>query len=225
MGREIDIKIPVSDSVYDYIRSVIFGQKKVDDIDVVLKSLMRIEKSDEYYSRYDTQEERRAIGEPQVIRIRSERYENVPEISSGNINSENKLADSDSCCDIDLKPKSFFCIKRKAIAKGIEFNSEDETYIENPDVLRDLLLFSGYHVFFAKKKNALSVNCRSSVLPDVDFHVELEMVNGLKFIEIEVTDDKIPADTVRASLEKFVRLFGLNPEDRVSKSWMEILKA
>ena len=199
MGREIEIKIPLSDLEYDKIFTVISGGEQLTGLKVKDKP-ERILKSDEYYSRYQTRAESKAAGEPQVIRIRSEN------------SSEGAAVES-----------AFFCIKRKSIENGIELNREDETFVENADVIRDLLQLSGYHKFFEKKKDAWSVHCGATVLAGADFHLELEIVNNLKYVEIEVTEEGQLADAVRAALEKFVALFGLDAAKRDSRSWMEII--
>ena len=89
--------------------------------------------------------------------------------------------------------------------------------------MRDLLVISGYHKFFEKKKDAYGVFCQSLVLPGCDFHLELEKVNGLKYIEVEVTDGSASADEVRSALEKFMEVFGLDTSKRDKRSWMEII--
>lgn len=199
MGREIEIKIPLTDEQYDKIFSVITGAEPLTGVKV-LGQPEHLIKSDIYFSRYNTREESKAAGEPQVIRIRSE-------VAAGNKTNE----------------RSFFCIKRKTIENGIEFNREDETFVEKPEIIRDLLLFSGYHQFFEKNKDAYGVHCESVVLPGCDFHLELEKVNGLKYIEVEVTDGADAADDVRAALEKFMEQFGLDTSKRDHRSWMEII--
>ena len=196
MGREIEIKIPLTDDQYDKIFSVITGAESLSGLEV-LGQPEHLLKSDIYFSRYNTREESKAAGEPQVIRIRSE---------------------------AGAEKKAFFCIKRKTIENGIELNREDETFVENPEVIRDLLLFSGYHQFFEKNKDSYGVHCQSVVLPSCDFHLELEKVNGLKYIEVEVTDGTDAADAVRGALEKFMELFGLDTSKRDHRSWMEIIK-
>ena len=193
MGREIEIKLPLTDAEYDKIFSVIYGDSKLAGLEVCSQP-ERILKSDEYYSRYQTRAESKAAGEPQVIRIRTENEE-----------------------------RAFFCIKRKSVENGIELNREDETFVENADVVRDLLQLSGYHKFFEKKKDAYSVHCQSVVLPGCDFHLELERVNDLKYVEVEVTDGSDKADDVRAALEKFIVQFGLDSSKRDERSWMEII--
>ena len=220
MGREIEIKIPLTDAQYDKIYSVISGDEKVTGVELCTTKdvpcpVEHIKKTDSYFSRYDTREESKAAGEPQVIRIRQEQYEKI---------GGKELAD-------EIKPKAFFCIKRKTIENGIEINREDETFVENPEVIRDLLLFSGYHQFFEKNKNSFSVYCKSDVLPGCEFHLELERVNSLKYLEVEVTDETsggtkpvLAADDVRTGLERFVELFGLDASKRDSRSWMEILQ-
>lgn len=199
MGREIEIKIPLTDAEYEKIFSVISGAEKLAGLEVKDKP-EHILKSDEYYSRYNTRAESKAAGEPQVIRIRSE-----------------------SPAEDKTNERSFFCIKRKTIENGIELNREDETFVENAGVIRDLLLFSGYHQFFEKNKDAYGVHCQSLVLPGCDFHLELEVVNGLKYIEVEVTDGTDKAEDVRVALEKFMELFGLDTSKRDKRSWMEII--
>ena len=67
-----------------------------------------------------------------------------------------------------------------------------------------------------------------------EFHLELEKVNGLKYLEVEVTDEAevegkvnrlvLPANSVRMGLESFVGLFGLDVSKRDGRSWMEILR-
>ena len=200
MGREIEIKIPLTDAEYEKIFKVISGHEKLNGLEVAAEGLEHLLKTDIYFSRYESREESKAAGEPQVIRIRSE------------ASAEDKTNE-----------RSYFCIKRKAIENGIEVNREDETFIEKPDVIRDLLLFSGYHQFFEKNKDAYGVHCQSVVLPGCDFHLELEKVNGLKYIEVEVTDGSDSADDVRLALEKFMELFGLDTSKRDKRSWMEII--
>ena len=213
MGREIEIKIPLTDAEYEKIFSVISGAEKLAGVDVAVDGLEHLFKTDVYFSRYDSREESKAAGEPQVIRIRSER-----------------CAEGQGACDCEVSSdestneRSFFCIKRKTIENGIELNREDETFVEKPEVIKDLLLFSGYHQFFEKNKDAYGVHCRSVVLPGCDFHLELEQVNGLKYIEVEVTDGADSADDVRAALEKFMEQFGLDTSKRDKRSWMEILR-
>lgn len=200
MGREIEIKIPLTDAEYEKIFKVISGQQTLTGVEVAADGLEHLLKTDQYFSRYATRQEGKDAGEPQVIRIRSE-----------------------SSAEDKTNERSFFCIKRKTIENGIEVNREDESFVEKPEVIRDLLLFSGYHQFFEKNKDAYGVHCRSVVLLGCDFHLELEVVNGLKYIEVEVTDGTDEADDVRVALEKFMELFGLDTSKRDKRSWMEII--
>lgn len=219
MGREIEIKIPLTDEQYDKIFSVITGAEPLTGVKVFGQPEHLI-KSDIYFSRYNTREESKAAGEPQVIRIRIERL-----VGPKNLSFEDfDFSKSQKNIEAEItNERSFFCIKRKTIENGIEFNREDETFVEKPEIIRDLLLFSGYHQFFEKNKDAYGVHCRSVVLPSCDFHLELEMVNGLKYIEVEVTDGTDAADDVRLALEKFMELFGLDTSKRDKRSWMEII--
>ena len=151
-------------------------------------------KSDTYYSRYKTREERDANKEPKVIRISTE--ENADQ------GKESK--------------KSFFCLKRKSIENGIEFNAENKTFLEDESVLQQFFQIAGYTQYFQKNKDAYSTY-------HGDFHLELEKVNGLAYVEIEVTTSDLPADTIRQNLEAFVKDLGLDPSKRDSRSWMEII--
>ena len=190
MAREIEIKIPLTEQEYEKI----FRE--------IEKGAVHLRKSDEYYSRYDTREERKKNNEPPVIRIRTE--ENL---------NENKK-------------EIFFCVKRKAIENGIEFNSENETLIADADPLRYFFEAAGYKKFFEKNKDAFSFyykSYKSQENQDINFHLELEQVNGLKYVEIEVTDSSLPAEQVRVALEKFVTQLGLDVSKRDSRSWMEII--
>ena len=81
MGREIEIKIPLSDAEYDKIFSVISGNVVLDGLEVKTKP-EHILKADEYYSRYQTRAESKEAGEPQVIRIRSENVAGGQELAN-----------------------------------------------------------------------------------------------------------------------------------------------
>ena len=156
-------------------------------------------KNDTYYSRYKTYEERVKNGEPRVIRIRSE-------FNSGK-----------------GEKKSYFCIKYKTVENGIELNSENETFVQDEAVIDTLLKLSGYMIYFDKKKDAFSVYCHSALNKAIEFHLELETVNGLKYVEIEETKGELPADEVLNALEDFVTKLGLDASKRDSRSWMEII--
>ena len=194
MGREIEIKIPLTDTEYDRLLSFVNGSEA--------RELCHILKSDRYYSRYSTEQERRAAvkagTEPNVIRIRTEK-------------------------DLQThKKESYFCYKFKTVENGVEFNSENETFVQDGDVLGQFFVDTGYTLYFEKRKDAWSVYCGSE--PAV-FHLELEIVNGLKYVEIEVTQSSLPADEVRQALEDFVTLLKLDVSKRDSRSWMEITGA
>ena len=192
MGREIEIKIPLTAAEYDRLLSFVNGSE--------VRELSHIRKSDRYYSRYTTETERRqavrAGQEPNVIRIRTEE----------NLQTHNK--------------QSYFCYKYKTVENGVEFNSENETFIEDAEVLGRFFTGTGYTLYFEKIKDAWSVYCSRDPLV---FHLELEIVNGLKYVEIEVTQSTLPADEVRRALENFVTLLELDVSKRDSRSWMEII--
>ena len=57
MGREIEIKIPLTDAEYEKIFKVISGDAKLDGLDVAVDGLEHLLKTDTYFSRYDSREE------------------------------------------------------------------------------------------------------------------------------------------------------------------------
>lgn len=196
LGREIEIKIPLEAGQFERIYEAMTG---VGTDGIKFGKTTHLYKKDEYYSLYDSREERLASDEPQVIRIRTE--------------------------DDGVEEKAYFTLKRKTKQNGIELNKEDETYVEDADVLRDLLSFSKYKCWFKKEKDAFSSHCNSSVLENVDFHLELEKVNGMPYVELEVTDESGDADKIKIALGEFVKLLGLNPDKKDSRSWIEIINS
>lgn len=198
MGREIEMKIPLTEEKYNKLIQVFCEQKsQIEGIKIIKACPETVFKQDEYWSRYDSREERLEHKELQVIRIRTE-------VKDG-------------------KHEAFFTLKHKNRQNGIELNKEDETYIENPDVLRLFFTEAGYHKWFDKVKKNVGAFCHSSVLPGVEFHVELEVVNGLKYIEVEVTSEEGDAQVIKSALGDFMKQCGLNPDDRDCRSWVEIL--
>ena len=197
MSREIELKVPLTLEQFDRIQKILTQKEQLSSINV--RGLSHILKSDEYFSRYHTHEERIKNNELRVIRIRTEN---------------------------DGKgEKSFFCIKQKTIENGVEFNSEKETFVEDADVLRDFFEASGFIRWFEKKKDALSVYAIVAENSDFEAHLELEKVNSLPYIEIEYTKEDLPADQVRAGLEKILLALGVDPKNRDSRSWAEILES
>lgn len=202
MSREIELKVPLTLEQFDRIQKILTQKEQLPSINI--RGLSHILKSDEYFSRYHTHEERIKNKELRVIRLRT----------------ENDGKDE----------KSFFCIKQKTIENGVEFNSEKETFVEDADVLRAFFEASGFIKWFEKKKDALSVYAALSetgLLKKSDFeaHLELEKVNSLPYIEIEYTKEDLPADQVRAGLEQILLALGVDPKKRDSRSWAEILES
>ena len=197
MSREIELKVPLSVEQFDRIQKILTQKEQLPSINI--RGLSHILKSDEYFSRYHTHEERIKNNELRVIRLRTEN---------------------------DGKgEKSFFCIKQKTIENGVEFNSEKETFVEDADVLRAFFEASGFIKWFEKKKDALSVYATVAENSDFEAHLELEKVNSLPYIEIEYTKEDLPADQVRAGLEKILLALGVDPKNRDSRSWAEILES
>ena len=118
---------------------------------------------------------------------------------------------------------SHFTIKRKVVEDGIEVNKEDETFIEDAEVLRDFFALAGYSKWFSKDKKACGVYCKFSSFEGVSFHLELEIVNELKYVEIEVTDTQESAKDIKAGLTEFVKALKLDPLKKDSRSWVEII--
>ena len=198
MSREIELKVPLTQEQFEKIHEILSGKKVLPAFN--FHSFEHIIKSDEYFSRYHSHEERIKNKELRVIRIRTEKTDGGDE-------------------------KSYFCIKQKTIENGVEFNSEKETFVEDADVLRAFFEASGFIRWFEKKKDAISVYVTLSEKPDFEAHLELEKVNSLPYIEIEYTKEDLPADQVRAGLEKILLALGVDPKNRDSRSWAEILES
>ena len=209
MSREIELKVPLSSEKFSEIKKIILGEEKFDSID--FKNPTHILKQDEYFSLYKTHKERIAHNELKVIRIRTEKEFISPDCENQDVKSE----------------KSFFCIKRKVIKNGVEFNSEHETFIENPDVLRNFFEASGFIKWFEKSKDSLSVHCsqKSGEFSEIMLHLELEKVNCLPYIEIECTKNDISPEKAHTAISNLLLALGINPEERDSRSWAKIIEA
>lgn len=212
MSREIELKVALSNQQYSEIKEIISGKSEFPDLK--FHSLSHILKSDEYFSKYRTREERLKNNELRVIRIRSEKT--IPLKPSG----VDIFGD-----ESEGGEKSYFCIKRKSVENGLEYNSESETFIENPAVLRSFFEASGFIKWFSKTKDSYSVftSFSSGEFRDYEAHLELEKVNGLPYIEIEYTKENLPAEKVRLMLEKILESLGIDPEKRDGRSWIEIV--
>ena len=210
MSREIELKVPLSEDQYEKTTRIISG--KIPFSPLAFHSQEKILKSDEYYSLYKTHEERIKNNEFKVIRIRTEKFSVLKPSGIDMYGDESGLSE-----------KSFFCIKRKTLENGVEFNSEHETFIENPDVLRKFLTETGYIKWFEKKKNTLSVRCVLKTKPDFEAHLEIEKVNGLPYAEIEYTGEETSVEEVRPLLKEILLALEIDPKKRDSRSWAEIL--
>jgi adenylate cyclase class IV len=208
MGREIELKIPLSQNEYDFIKNVIYSETKIPDISFMSKPVFLV-KEDEYYSRFNSYEERLENNEAQCIRIRSEAvYSNCLLSGIGECTEE----------------KSYFTIKRKSYKDNMEVNQEDETFVENADVLRELFSEAKYKCWFKKEKRAHSVYGKADSYPDILIHCELVKVNNLLYIEVEVTDENILPERIQAALDTFVSLLKLDPQKKDVRSWKQIIR-
>lgn len=186
MGKEIEIKVPLSDSQYESLKKRFF----VDSVFTL--------KKDEYYSRYKTHEERKNNNEPQVIRIRTEKTDDFE--------------------------KAFFTIKVKSVDNGIEINREDETFVENPEVLRTFFKSNEYYQWFYKEKQSFKTHFILPSLSQIDFLMELVIVNGLKYLEVEVTQAMgLDNLVIEKALEDVITFTGLDPSTKDGRSWYTII--
>lgn len=189
---EIELKIPLNENAFTRIKNII---EKNDTDNIRFSKAEKILKADEYFSRFLSRDERKQNNEFEVIRIRTE--------------------------TIEEKTKSYFTTKRKTLKDGFEVNDEKETFIENPAVLKNFLLESGFEVWFSKKKEAVSTVC---TLKNFSFHIELEKVNDLLYVEIENTDSRIEnTDAVMERFKELVSLLCLDISKRDSRPWPAIL--
>ena len=199
MASEIEIKIPLNIEDFERIEKLISsGAQKSGSCRLVFSDFMRIFKSDRYFSHYKTRQERKKNGEFEVIRLRTE-----------------KTGDG---------KKSFFTTKRKSLVNGFEVNDEKETFVENPEVLENFLLSSGFIKWFEKTKDSQLVLCRLRDGKDLVFHLELEKVNSLFYVEIECTESKnCQNGEVFSELKKVAEALSLGIENIDPRPWTEIL--
>lgn len=207
MGREIELKIKLTEEQYKVFFEQVITKAALPTatapssafeqgaVKFYKGNTVLVTKTDENYSRYNSREERKASGEPSVIRIREE--------SEG-----------------DLQ-RAFFTLKRKTFRDGMEINEENETAIEQPEVIRQLLEVAGYKCWFKKVKTAYSCYCEYA---DLEFHAELVKVNDLPYLEIEVTSEKESPEVVTEKLEKLVIELGFDLEKKDNRSWVEIVE-
>lgn len=187
MGQEIELKIPLNEQQYDQLYNQFYSGCKM------------VCKRDEYFSKYNSMEERLKNNEPSVIRIRTEWEEGE-------------------------SAKTYFTIKRKKKENGIENNREDESFVENAEALRVFFEEAGYHKWFDKEKKSYGCFQKLEEQPELDFHMELVIVNDMKYMEIEVTDCKgLDCMDVQRALEGLVRKIGLDPEKKDIRSWYELI--
>ena len=265
MGREIELKLPLTDEQFIKVFNWICGIEKNPKI--CCKNLELLFKSDEYYSQYDNHEERLA-NEPRVIRLRTEKKQDdfFNQLKGKSFLEIREwlfqIQDEKSCGS-----KALFTVKTKKIENGIEFNKEDETEISDADVLRSFFDKTRFNCWFCKRKIAFGVIicaageqnasfeenalCSQTVSDSQNasslqngsrsgqhassmqngsrfgqnlcFHLELELVNSLPYIEIEYTGDDVNPDKVRIELEKLLELLELDKNQKESRSWVEII--
>ncbi|MBR5647149.1 MAG: hypothetical protein IKX23_10965 [Treponema sp.] len=188
MGKEIEIKIPLSESQYDSLKERFF------------KNSQLTVKNDEYYTRYESLEERKKNKEPDVIRIRTEKTED--------------------------EEKAFFTVKVKSVDNGIEVNKEDETFVQNPEVLRTFFKLNGYFQWFCKEKQSLKAHFILPSLSRIDFLMELEIVNSLKYLEVEVTQPMgLENAVIEKALEEVIGFIGLDPSKKDERNWYTIISS
>ena len=63
----------------------------------------------------------------------------------------------------------------------------------------------------------------SNIRP-LEFHLELELVNGLPYIEIEYIKEDEPAENVRIALDNLIERLSLDKSKKDSRSWVQIIK-
>ncbi len=273
MGREIETKLPLQEEQFMQILNLIYRTSLNEKI--ILTEPALVFKSDEYYSQYKTGAERLS-NEPRVIRIRTEKKAELPDIN-GKTFSEIRALLLQMEGEKSDTSRAFFTIKNKTIENGIELNREDETFIQDPDVLRAFFKGTRFDLWFCKKKIAFGASVKSACAPtphsaklaphsktlasyndrDIPIHggtnvmhreansntvganviheqqnphtdrlafrLELELVNGLPYVEIEYTGETEIAQHVRAELETLLAGLGLGGAKKDSRSWAEII--
>lgn len=224
MGREIEMKVPVTNGQFKELYKVFTAQKENNLICVTEKKF--VYKTDEYFSKYDSEEERAVNHEPKVIRIRAEKNDSSFEekLSGTNLMPEDFENYYVSLKNSLVKENAFFTIKYKSIENGIEYNREEETFVQDAEVLREFFKAEKFFKYFSKEKKAFGFICHLTECPEIVFNAELENVNGFTYLEVENTEGVAEPSDVKAMLEGLFVALNLNPLNKDSRSWMKILR-
>lgn len=119
--------------------------------------------------------------------------------------------------------KAFFTLKKKTVRDGVEYNEENETFVEDSSVIEKFLLATGYKKVFEKTKETMGVYYNDS---EFSYHAEVEKLNDKVFaIEVECVEPGDPQKIKEGVLKVFEAIGIKDPGSRLeSRSWMEILR-
>lgn len=218
MGKEVEMKIPMN---LEQVKSCI---QKVFNSGVGYQLIC---KSDEYYkARFD-----RVVRIPKdIIRIRNNTIITDEILNDVNLSVEDYfLGDNFGICigrsKLSNPGHATVTYKKRFIEHGIESNVEDE--IDNP---HDALIASEIikqlgSCWYKKMKKCISIPLWNfDNTPSSSGTIDIDNINGRYFFEIECTNPDLPTDQAIDKLETLIKDWGLNPNDRDGRTWVEIIK-
>ena len=133
----------------------------------------------------------------------------------------------------------FLTLKKKYKDEGFEDNKEFETRIEKPEVIKKLLMESGYKCVFKKYKTSWRLPDHHEIaVNNVDVHIELEIVENTKdknsknykyyyALEIECIPHEstiiFTNDYLSALIKNAFAIFNKTEKNFETRSWQELL--
>ena len=124
--------------------------------------------------------------------------------------------------------KSYLTLKHREVIDGFETNVENETQIENVNILKQLLTESGYAETFKKYKTSFLLESYKVLDNDGEVHVELETIsNGkdkiLYALEIECVGEDIDPKYAKQCVIDAFNSYGFSSKKLEPKTWRELL--
>ena len=236
MGKEVEFKIPMTKEEAERVLNKVFN----DEYHYSTKI-----KTDKYWASVDGKTKE----EGKVFRLRSEHFVTDKEllyfskVKEINVidwffyNTE-KMFESDEIEKWeDKEGRSEFdniwlTYKQKKIENSVENNVEEEERINaSTFALLDKMFNNLGKRYFNKIKRCISVDVDPINFPDSEYKnlgitIDIDNVHDLFYFEIEGVCDEytnVSRDEIYKALEEITRTFGLNPDNKDSRSWVEIL--
>lgn len=119
----------------------------------------------------------------------------------------------------DDHPETYVTYKVRKIVNNTEVNDEFEMTVSSKKMFIDLLIESGYKLYYKKQKKGYSLKTIEGITFDISSVNDLGM-----FLEIEkVVDEKVSADSTIEELKEIMKFLNLNEDQIETKSYAELI--